>query len=83
MKHGSDNFRTSAIQGVMKRINTKGISMLIYEPLLETETFYGAPVLKDLNEFKELSDVILTNRMSPEIKDCEDKVFTRDIFNHN
>ena len=48
MKHGSDNFRTSAIQGVMKRINTKGISMLIYEPLLETETFYGAPVLKDL-----------------------------------
>ena len=57
--------------------------MVIYEPLLETETFYDAPVLKNLNEFKELSDIILTNRMSSEIKDCEDKVFTRDIFNHN
>ena len=83
MKSGSDNFRFSAIQGIMKRVKAKGIEVIVYEPELNKKEFFGSRVVSDISEFKTISDIIVANRKSDSLLDVDEKCFSRDFFGDN
>ena len=83
MKAGSDNFRSSAIQGIMKRIKAKGVKVVVYEPKLDAKEFFGSKVITNIDRFKELSNVIVVNRKADCLRDVEEKCFSRDLFADN
>ena len=83
MKNGSDNFRESSVQGIMKRLKAKGIKVVIFEPVINEDKFFNSEVIKNLDKFKEVSELIVANRVTDEIKDVMDKVYTRDLYNSN